>query len=150
MRAFLLFLLLTFSGWALAATATSFDQLLADANAAAATDAGKAYEAELVDSIYPYLGIMLKKCSLSSGLPPQDFTLVGKVSRFQSLINVAVKPDNALTRCLGPRLSSQCYPWPPAAYLQDGYPLAINFKADMVKGVTPKQLERPVGHSCGF
>ena len=150
MRLSLLFLLTLFSMQALAADQTIAERVDA-ATAAAATPAGKAFQAQLQEHVYPLLGTMMTKCSQTSGLPVQDFTLVAQVTVFQTITDPQVSPDNAFTRCVIPRFVSQCFPLPPLAEGQRSYPLTVQFTADMASHVLTRKQEKAYRlGSCGF
>ena len=150
MRLSLLFLLSFFSLQLQAADATFAERVTAAASADA-TPAGTAFQAQLQEHVYPLLGTMMAKCSQTSGLPVQDFTLVAQVTAFQTITDAEVSPDNAFTRCVIPRFVSQCFPLPPLTEEQRSYPLAIHFTADMASQVLTRKQEKAYRlGSCGF
>lgn len=140
-----LFLLLTVSFSATAATVAN-DNVAARVAAAdklAATPSGQVYQKQLNELLTPrVLGIMLKKCSLTTGIAPMDFTLVANISAYRTLQDYVESPDNKLTQCMGPRLTGVCYPWIPAEYKGRGYPIALKIKASYAEGVVIKKGER--------
>jgi hypothetical protein len=136
-----LFFLLMFS---LAANAGGdFAQRVTMGDKLAATPAGQAYQQKLNALLTPeVVGFMLKKCSMTTGLAPMDFTLVANISAFRTLQNYQEEPENKLTRCFGARLTSVCFPWISAIYKESGYPVVMRIQADVVKSVVIKKGER--------
>lgn len=150
MRLSLLFLLSFFSLQVQAADPTFAERVTAAATAKA-TPAGAAFQAQLQEHVYPLLGTMMAKCSQTSGLPVQDFTLVAQVTAFQTITDAQVSPDNAFTRCVIPRFVSQCFPLPPLAEGQRSYPITVQFSSDMTNQVLTRKQEKAYRlGSCGF
>lgn len=115
------------------------------AQAQAATASGQAFQKKLHALVTPYaLGFMVKKCSITTGIKPQDFDLVANISRYRTLQDYQAKPSNKMTQCLGARLTGICYPWIPANYKQGGlgYPVELHVKAAYTDGIVIKEGQR--------
>lgn len=129
MRCLLLFLL-----WGVSSSALAVDQFaerLAAAETQAATASGKAYVQQMHDDLTQReVGIMLKKCSITTGSEPQDFTLVASVSRFRRARYTSARPQNAFTDCFVQRLSGVVFPWLPADFEGRMYPIVLHIQAE--------------------